>query len=102
MNLFMALLFAWIGVGLLAYEWHTGTRPLTLLGTDISAAWLALLVSAYNFVRWWAARNARAQKLELLRMQQQLEELRARRRREEQPPREPDPTFDFTDRPKEE
>jgi hypothetical protein len=102
MNLIMAVVWAAVGVGMLAYEYHTGTRPLTLFGTNISAAWLALLAAAYNFVRWWAARNARAQKLELLRMQQQLEEMRARRRREEQPPREPDPTFDFTDRPKEE
>ena len=67
------------------------SHGIVIRGTNISAGWLLLALSAYNVLRWWSARSQQA-------TQEALRESLARHDREprSEPPREPDPTFDFT------
>ena len=69
-----------------------------LLGERVSAAWLMLVMGAFNLVRWYAVRAQRAER----RARRQAEEERRRAAARRVPPeggREPDPTFAFTDEP---
>ncbi len=91
-NLLLALFWLVLGGALLLWPLLDARAPdLTIWGTGISAGWLALLMAAYNLVRWWSVRSFQAQR-------RLLEEEMIRRRRESRssPPSEPDPTFDFT------
>jgi hypothetical protein len=92
MNLILGLLWLCTGVALLAYEWSTGRRTMTIRGTNLSAAWLLFLLAAYNLVRWWSLRSARAER-------RALAEQHARRQRESRSrerPEEWNPELDFT------
>ena len=94
MNLVLA--FVWLigAVVLLAYEYFTGRVGLRILGTNLSASWLLLVLALYNFARWWGARSYRQQQ-QALRIAEAARE-REQRRRE---PAQYDPTFDFTAQP---
>ncbi|MGL4554448.1 MAG: hypothetical protein ACRC33_25070 [Gemmataceae bacterium] len=93
MNLGLAILWLLAGVGVMAYEAAVGPLRLRLFGT-VSAGWFCLVLSAYNFVRWYARRSARADE-----QAERLVEAARSRRRADRPRDDPDPTFDFTDRP---
>ena len=93
MNLIAAVVWLTAGVGLFVYEAVTGRRPITIVGLNISVGWLCMLVSLYNLARWYS-RWSRVEDKSV----QMIREARVRQaqRRERS---EPDPTFDFTDRP---
>jgi hypothetical protein len=93
MNLVLALLWLIGGVGVMAYEAFIGPLPLRLLGR-ISVAWFCYVLAAYNFVRWYSQRMARADE-----QAERLVEAARARQRADRPRPEPDPNFDFTDRP---
>lgn len=97
MNLFFALLWLAAAIGLFAYDFATGQVRFTIRGLNISAGWLLLLLAGWNFVRWYSVRAQRAE-LEALRT---AHEARQRHSRVREMPAEPDPTFDFSDRPPE-
>jgi hypothetical protein len=83
----MALLWAALGVALIVAD-PPGTH---FPGTNVSLGWAALLLAAYNLVRWWSQRSAR------LRQQaaEEIERHRPQRRRgEPEPERNPDFIFD--------
>jgi hypothetical protein len=97
MNLFLAILWLLGGIVLIAYEQFTGDTRFQIRGTNISAAWLFVVLAAYNLVRWWSARSYQAERRAM-----QIEEARLRAshlRPREGPPPEPDPNFDFTSKP---
>lgn len=96
MYLLLGSLWALGAAGLFVYEWQTGDRRSRFLGSSISSAWIMVLLAAYNFVRWYSAYALRAERA----AQQLAYEARLRQARRREPPPEPDPTFDFTDRPK--
>jgi hypothetical protein len=95
MNLPFAFLWLALAVGVFGYELFTGTTPFTIRGLNVSAGWLFLLLAAWNFVRWYSYRTRKAE-LEALRV---AHEARLRQARHREPPDEPDPTFDFSDKP---
>ncbi len=95
MQLAFSLFWLALGVGVFAYELATGTKPFTIRGLNVSAGWLFLLLAAWNFVRWYSQRAARASQESL----RAAHEARLRQARHRQPPGEPDPTFDFGDKP---
>jgi hypothetical protein len=98
MNLLLGIMWLLGALFLFGYEAVKGVRlwPLHLLN-DVSGAWALLILAAWNFVRWYSVRMSRAD-AEANRIVYQ-----ARRRQQErdleQRPVEPDPAFDFTDRP---
>jgi hypothetical protein len=96
MNLILAMLWLVCVVGVFIYEYQTGDRIL-IRGTDLSFGWLLLVLSMYNFARWFSLRSARARQkaIEEVQAQRQLSG-RVRRLRPEEPP---DPNLDFTDKP---
>src|SRR5262245_34618582 len=95
MHLFFTLLWLSLAVGLFAYQFATGTTPFTIRVLNVSAGWLFPLLGAWNFVRWYSGRAKRAEQ-EALR---NAHEARLRQARHHDRPAEPDPTFDFTDKP---
>ena len=92
-NLIAAILWLGCAVGLFAYEYVTGEVRYKIRGLDISIGWLLLVLSFYNVARWYGRWSRVEDK-----SKQYLRESRVRQshRRE---PTEPDPTFDFTERP---
>jgi hypothetical protein len=66
-------------------------------GMRISMGWVALLLGAYNLVRWWGARMMKAQRKQEAEQAEKAERNRPKKR--EEPPAAPDPTFDFSDQP---
>src|SRR5207253_6359141 len=60
-NLFMGLFWLALGVVLIAAHWHSPhTRWLNLLGTNVTlglAGFASVLLSLYNFVRWYSIRS---------------------------------------------
>lgn len=56
-NLFFALFFLLLGIGLFVYEALTGRR-LHMGNTELSLGWLAIAFFAFNLVRWWMWRTA--------------------------------------------
>ena len=93
MNLIAAGLWLTFGVGVFLYEHSVGRVPYQIRGLDISIGWLPLVLSLYNFARWYA-KHSRVEDKSV----QMIREARVKQaqRRERQ---EPDPTFDFSDRP---
>jgi hypothetical protein len=92
MNLVLAFLWLIGAVVLLAYEYFTGRVWLRILGTNLSASWLLIVLALYNFARWWGTRSYRKQQ-QALRIADAARERELRRREQPAPY---DPTFDFT------
>ncbi len=97
MNLVLGILWLLGALFLFGYEAATGIRLWHVeILNNVSGAWALLVLAAWNFVRWYSIRMSRKD-AEANRM---VYEARMRQeRRAEQRPAEPDPTFDFTDRP---
>jgi len=91
LKLFLALLWLIPGVGFLCHDVVTGrTIGLPLGEWRLPLAVPCLLLAAFNFVRWWAARSRRPVEVTVA----------ARRRRAAtESPAEPDPAFRFDDPP---
>jgi hypothetical protein len=95
MNLLFGIVWVIAGVAILVWQFATNT-PLFYInvGFPFSTGWLALMLGAYNFVRWYSIRSYRRQRKE-------AEETWQRRQREhragERAEREeaPNPEFDF-------
>jgi hypothetical protein len=98
LNLLLALFWFLLGVAILVWHGTTDDQALRLPfgGRHISAGWLAMALVVYNLARWWSVRSAGLQR-------QAAREAEARQRerdaRRHEPIGEPDPNFDFTDRP---
>jgi hypothetical protein len=90
--LYLVMGVFWVGLAVVLLYAHFTGRAVPRLSDDgvQMLALLALLLATYNFVRWWARRVS-------MRARQQRE-VQQRRRRNESPPVEYDPTFDFTGR----
>src|SRR5262245_488867 len=100
LRLVFAALWVMIGVAIcVSQAMHPDDNLgwVTLGGVRLSLGWAALLLGGYNLVRWWASRAARAQKQREAELAEKT--ARHRPRRPEEPPAEPDPNFDFSDRP---
>lgn len=95
--LFFTLAWAWLigGVGLLVYQTLSGDDRLTLHVFDVplSAGWIMVVMSGYNFVRWWTRRGAPVVRREAGPLS------RRQRVRRVVEPTERDPNFIFTDDP---
>jgi uncharacterized membrane protein (DUF485 family) len=97
-NFFMGLFWLALGVGLIvAHAFHPEYRALRLLGTDLSLGWAGVLLSLYNFVRWYSMRSREYERREMEASYERR--LRAAERRLRGEDQEPDPNFDFSDRP---
>ncbi len=95
-NLVLGLV--WAALALAAFVLplvNPDVRALRIGGTGLNAGWLAVLFAVYNLVRWLSLRLA-AQRRRLL---EEMEERRYRARRNPGAETEPDPAFDFRDRP---
>jgi hypothetical protein len=95
MNLILAVVWFVVGVGWLATTWTQGdVLPVIHIGDlKFSPAWLAMLLCAYNVIRWWLrprrqAQNSLADALEARRRQHSLEG---------RPIQPTDPRFNFTE-----
>jgi hypothetical protein len=96
MNLVLGIVWLIAALALFGYEFATGERPLRIrIFNDVSAAWVFLLLAAWNFVRWYSSWMGRKDQ-DALRI---VHEARLRQARHRERPTEPDPTFDFTDSP---
>ena len=98
MNLILGILWLAGAIGLFAYEVITGRPYMRFQALNISSAWILLLLAGWNFVRWYSSRASQATRAEndALRI---AHEARLREARYHERPAEPDPTFDFTDKP---
>ncbi len=95
MHLILGILWLTAGLVLIGWEWYTGSTRLLIRGTEISASWMLPLLAIYNFVRWYSARAYRTSQRELFNERAaRLREVRYRDR-----PEQPDPNFDFTNKP---
>jgi hypothetical protein len=95
MHLAMGIFWLVGGIGLISWEIYTGSSRLYIRGTEISASWMLPLLALYNFARWWSGRAYQAS-------QQRIAAERATRMREvryRERPEQPDPNFDFSDKP---
>jgi hypothetical protein len=95
MNLVFGTLWLAGAVAIFGYGLATGEWPLQIRGLNISAGWLCLVLAAYNFVRFYAARAHKAEQESL----RALHEARLREARHRERPAEYDPNFDFSDKP---
>src|SRR5262249_1030107 len=95
MHILMAVLWLGGAAGVFLYEHLSGDLRLRIRGTNLSIAWLLLLLGLYNLARWYGSRPRRPER-EAIRIAEAAR-LRTSRDRERPPP---DPTFDFSDRPK--
>jgi hypothetical protein len=98
MNLIFGILWLVAGVAILAWQYVTNTPLLYInFGFPFSSGWLALMLGAYNLVRWYSIRSYRRQR-------QEAEELWQRRQREHREAERaernevPNPEFDFSNR----
>ena len=97
LNLILAVGWLLGGLGLLIYETLYGPLRLRLFG-QVSIGWLMLVLSAWNWVRFYMSRVLDAEQ-ESARRVQEAEERRKRRERDERQesrPLEYHPEFDFT------
>lgn len=97
MNFFLALLWLIAAIVLLVYEHYLGdTRFRFRVGdSTFSVAWLMLLLTLYNFARWWSSRAHRSER----RAERIRRENQEWRHRFPEPAGPPDPNFNFTDAP---
>ena len=98
MNLIFGIVWLIAGVAILVWQAVTNTPLLYInVGFPFSSGYLALVLGAYNLVRWYSLRSYRRQRKE-------AEELWQRRQREhraaERAERDeaPNPEFDFSNR----
>src|SRR5262245_22256858 len=90
-KLFLALLWLFPGLAFLALDAVTGqTHALTFGSLRLPLGWVFMAFAAFNLVRWWTVRPARAERLAL------FERRRSRPRRSEP---EPDSAFRFDEPP---
>jgi hypothetical protein len=97
MYLILAIIWLVVGVGLIIHDSYAGNDGWFIPGLGWSAGWVCLLLSAYNFLRWWSRRQSRRSREDEYRAR-----LQQRNYRRHPPPvrREPpDPNFNFTDEP---
>jgi hypothetical protein len=86
--LWLALFWGVLGVAWLAWRWVDPQAPDPLVRwTNISGGWLALMLAAYNLLRWWGRRAQREQ--------DRAWTQRTLPRHTTPPPQAPDPRFDF-------
>lgn len=96
MNLFMAIFWLTLAIAAFVVSWlKPGLPYLEIAGSGLNAGWLALVFGAYNLVRWLSTRMSAERK----RMLEQMSGRRNRPRREFAEDSEPNPAFDFGDRP---
>lgn len=95
MNLFFGLFWLVAAIGLFGYEFATGTVPWRIRGLNVSSAWLLVLLTGWNLARWYSSLAGREDD-DALRI---VHEARLRQARHHERPIEPDPNFDFSDRP---
>jgi hypothetical protein len=97
MNLIFGIVWLIAGVAILVWQAVTNTPVLYVPGLGISSGYLALVLAAYNLVRWYSIRSYRRQRKE-------AEELWQRRQREHRAAQRaerdeaPNPEFDFSNR----
>ncbi len=96
-NLILAVI--WTIVGLLILLGQPGWIERYLQDRTQLAGWVALLLAAFNFVRWFSYRSARASRRAAEQASLEREQGRGRIRHEEEPP---NPDFDFGPKPPEE
>jgi hypothetical protein len=96
MHLIFAAVWTAVGIGILTWQYSSGSEALTidLFGLHFSCGYLALFLALYNVVRWYSRRSSQATAKALADARAERE--RARRQDEGKPI---DPTFDFSDRP---
>ena len=100
MHLILAMVWLVVGVVWIAYDTYVGDSAWAIRGLGWSPGWLMLLLSAYNFLRWWSRRQNRK-----IRDDEYQARLQRRQYLRHPPPvrREPpDPNFNFTDEPPQE
>jgi hypothetical protein len=95
LNLLLGIVCLAAAIGLFAHDWVTGEARFVIRGLNISSAWFLLLLAGWNFARWYAGRGRRAEQNAL----QIAHQARLHRGRRHELPPEPDPSFDFTDKP---
>lgn len=94
-NLFLAFFWMVAGCGIMIWDSQKPGGPTFVIrGTTISIGWLGVIMGLYNVVRWWAVRSNQA-----LRRAREEEEARRHLAAQRRPTVEPDPNFQFTDRP---
>ena len=93
MYLLLAIVWLAAGVALIVYDNYTGDSAWVIRGLGWSPGWLMLLLSAYNFMRWWSRRTALAGREMQLKRRHYLRHPPPVRREP------PDPNFNFTDDP---
>src|SRR5262245_24268173 len=95
MHILLAVFWLAGAAGVFLYEHLSGDLRLRIRGTNLSVAWLLLVLGLYNLARWYGSRAGRRER-EAIRIAEAAR-LRTIRDRERPPP---DPTFDFSDRPR--
>jgi hypothetical protein len=97
MQLFFGLLWLIGAIGFFAYEAITGEPRYRIRGLNISSGWFLLLLAVWNFARWYSSITTKNSKsLDIVR------QARLREQRRYSMPEQPDPTFDFSDKPADE
>ena len=82
MNLILAIIWLIVLVVLLVSD-----VPAVILRTNIPFAWLAAILCGYNLVRWWLIRSKSRENAARAPLQRRPK------------PEEPNPDFDFSDKP---
>ena len=93
MNLILGILWLGCAAGLFLYEYRVGEVRYRIGVLNISMGWLLLALGVYNLARCYGRWSKVEDK-----SKQFLREARVRQAQRRERP-EPDPTFDFTDRP---
>lgn len=99
MNLFLAIVWLLLAAILFVYERSHGPieMRIRLGGLNLSMGWIMLLLGIYNIARWYSMRAYRNEQRALFAaLRQRLLQQRGPR---DEPYREPDPNFRFTDEP---
>jgi hypothetical protein len=92
----MASFWLVVTVGAFVLTWaEPELRFLRLAGTGVNVGWLALVFCVYNCLRWQSSRLVARRK----RHWAEVSERSSRSRREHREDAEPNPAFDFSDRP---
>ena len=98
-NLILAFIWAVVGVGLIVYHATTNDQwgRIHLIDGNFSMGWAALVLCAYNLVRYWARRMMLAHR----RLQDEMRFRRAEMLAKKPRPQygDPNPDFMFTDEP---
>jgi hypothetical protein len=94
-KLLMALVWLFLGGCIFFWEWTHPDRPgLTIWDTGVSIGWGAILLSLYNFLRWWMARSHQSRQRAIAEAESQR---RSDLRKRSRSPEEMNPDFDFSD-----